>query len=301
MPAILLVTELIAFGCARTVQCDPKLYYPRIPVLEKVAASAPGRIIGYACFPPIIPRMCGLNDVRGYDGVDPSRMVALVRMAADPRSLLPDYASTQLMAPQAGLTPEGDVRIAPVLDMLGVRYVIFRSQPAEGARFAFQGEDYWVMTNSAALPRVFVPQRVETVTDSYEQLGKMQALEFNPREVAYVETPVNFAGTSRGAAEIVIEIPTRVTVSVRMETPGLVVLADSWDKGWQAYVNGKPVTILRTNHAVRGVAVPAGESKIEFRYEPASFALGLKLSGVAALVLLGWVGFGVMKKPARQE
>ena len=91
------------------------------------------------------------------------------------------------------------------------------------------------------------------------------------------------------------EIPTRVTLSVRMETPGLVVLADLWDKGWQAYLNGQRVPILRTNHAIRGVVVPAGSGTLEFRYAPASFAWGLRLSALAAVVLLVWLGIALRK------
>ena len=72
---------------------------------------------------------------------------------------------------------------------------------------------------------------------------------------------------------------------MKMETPGLVVLADVWDKGWRAYLNGQPAPILRTNHAVRGVIVPAGTGTLEFRYEPASFALGLKLAILTAVIL----------------
>ena len=112
------------------------------------------------------------------------------------------------------------------------------------------------------------------------RLAKLAAEDFNPRAVAYVESPVNLPGPCRGAASIVAEIPTRITVSVQMETPGLVVLADLWDKGWQAYWNGRRVPILRTNHAIRGVVVPAGSGTLEFRYAPASFAWGLGLAGL---------------------
>jgi uncharacterized membrane protein YfhO len=84
-------------------------------------------------------------------------------------------------------------------------------------------------------------------------------------------------------------------VSVRMETPGLVVLADRWDTGWQAYLNGRRVPILRTNHSIRGVMVPAGSGTVEFRYAPASFVWGLKLAGLAAAALLAWVGFTILR------
>jgi hypothetical protein len=197
---------------------------------------------------------------------------------------------TQLLAPKVKLRPEGGIRLSPVLDMLGVRYVVFRDSPPPTAHPAFQGPDYWVMVNSNALPRAFIPQRVEVVTEEKARLQKLASPRFDPRAVAYVESPVALPASCRGTAEIVDEIPTRISLSVRMETPGLVVLADLWDKGWQAYLNGQRVPILRTNHAIRGVVVPAGSGTLEFRYAPASFAWGLRLAGLAAVVLLAWLG-----------
>jgi uncharacterized membrane protein YfhO len=56
------------------------------------------------------------------------------------------------------------------------------------------------------------------------------------------------------------------------------------------------VPILRANHALRGVVVPAGDSSIEFRYEPQSFAWGLRLCALAAVVLLIWAAVLVRKR-----
>jgi hypothetical protein len=68
----------------------------------------------------------------------------------------------------------------------------------------------------------------------------------------------------------------------------LVVLADRWDIGWKAYLNGRPAPILCVNHILRGVEVPAGAATLQFRYEPASFAWGLWLSVLSLIVCLGW-------------
>ena len=51
--------------------------------------------------------------------------------------------------------------------------------------------------------------------------------------------------------------------------------------------------MLRINHAIRGVQVPAGKATVEFRYEPASFVWGLRFSGLSLLVCLSWMGMGV--------
>jgi hypothetical protein len=290
-----LLADLLWFGYGRNVQGDPKLYFPTLPALSEVARATPGRIIGYNCLPANLAHMCGLADIRGYDAIDPARMTDLLLSAANPRSATFEYAQTQWLLPKGGFTPEGGLRLAPVFDMLGVRYVIFRGSPRPGARPAFRGPDYWVMVNSNALGQAFVPHRVETVAEERMELTKLAASDFDPREVAYVECPANLPGHSQGIAEVVEEIPTRIVVSVRMETPGLVVLADRWDAGWRAYLDGKRVPILRTNYAIRGVVVPAGSSTLEFHYAPASFALGLRLAGLAAALLLGWLGIMVWK------
>ncbi|HWX18683.1 MAG TPA: hypothetical protein VN578_02140 [Candidatus Binatia bacterium] len=285
-----LVGDLLWFADGRSAQCDPALYFPPIPVLQQVANSSFGRIIGYDCLPAILPVFCGLHDIRGYDGVDPARMVELVRTAGEPNSTTPDYARTQWLIPKTTRTPDGGIRLPPVLDMLGVRYVIFRGTPPPEMHPAFQSPDYWVMVNPAALPRVFVPQRVELVTNDQERLEKLASPGFDPRQVAYVESPVSLPSSCQGQVEVREESPTRITATVHMKTPGLVVLADRWDGGWQAWLDGKSVPILQVNHAIRGVVVPAGAGTLKFSYQAASFTWGLRLFATAALAMLGWLG-----------
>jgi hypothetical protein len=224
-------------------------------------------------------------------------LIDLLGLAAGPESKGYFYAVMQEMTPKAEFTPEGGIRLSPILDMLGVRYVILRGSPSAGTRPAFQGQDYWVMVNSNALARTFVPQRVETVTDDKTRLEKLASPEFDPRELACVESPVDLPNACKGTSRIMEEIPTRISVSVRMETPGLVVLADLWDKGWRADWNGQRVPILRANHALRGVVLPAGAGTLVFRYAPASFAWGLRLAGLAVVVLLAWLGIILWHRP----
>jgi len=280
--------DLLWFGVGRSAQCDPALYFPPIPALDEVAKSVPGRIIGADCLPAMLASMRGLKDIRGYDGVDPARLIDLAAIFGDPQSKAYPYGLMRRLTPKVSLEADGEIRFSPVLDMLGVRYLVGRGSPPAGMHPAFQSTDYWVVVNSNALPRVFVPERVERAGEDKEQLQRLAAPEFNPRAVAYVESTVDLPASCRGSARIVRENPTHITVTLRMETRALVVLADLWDRGWRAYLNGAPAPILRTNHALRGVVVPAGAGTLEFCYEPGSFKWGLRLAGVAAVLLACW-------------
>lgn len=285
-----MVADLLAFGLGRVPQCDPKLDYPRLPVFDAIAKLPPGRILGYGCLTATVGQPSGFNDVRGYDSIDPGRLTELVLTTLDPRSPVFSYARLQRIVPRVELSPPDHLRLPPVLDLLNVRHVIFRGGPPSDIKPPFREDDYYLLENTNALPRVFVPRSVERVADDAERLRRMTAPDFDPRAVAFVEDAVDLPGPCEGHADIVSEIPTRVAVRANLPTPGMILLADTWDRGWRAYRSGARLPVLRADHALRGVMLPAGESLVEFRYEPASFRLGLWLCG-GGVVLLALLHF----------
>jgi hypothetical protein len=287
-----------AFGYV--VQSDRSLYYPSVPVLERLKALSDGRVIGIRCLPPDLAQTQGLRDVRGYDSVDPARYVDLLQTASIPGSMTLPYAMTQWMSPQMELSDTGQVRLSPILDMLNVRYVIFRDTPDIFFRkflhrrcppqftAMLQGFDYWVLRNDRAMPRTYIPREVQCVGDGKSQLERLADPNFSPARVAYVEAPIEVPTHCTGSAEIINEVSTHLTISAHMQTPGLLVLADLWDPGWHAYADGEEQPILRVNHAIRGVVLPAGATTVDFRYEPVALKWGAILSALSALVCLCW-------------
>jgi hypothetical protein len=221
-------------------------------------------------------------------------MTVLVLAAGGLQTSQIPYALTQWLGTRLrGAHPPEFIRIPPVLDMLGVRYVLFRGPIPSRLDPQVRGDDTWVLTNPSAMPRAFVPRRVETVADKQQRVERLADDQFNPREVAFVETSVDLPAACRGSAKIVDEIPTRVTLALHMETAGLVVLADRWDAGWQAYLDGQPAPILCTNHAIRGVVVGADAQTLEFRYEPASVAWGNRLAALSLAMLVPPSDYGL--------
>jgi hypothetical protein len=284
--AFFMIADFLWFDYGRSAQCDPALYYPEIPALKEITRSPPGRIIGG--FPASLGFMQGLNDIRGYDSIDPARMMDVLKTTAGVPSTNLTYAETFLLVPNGKLLPPSGLRLPPVLDLLNVRYVILRGVPPPFMHPPFQSTDYWVLVNSNALPRAFVPRTVKTVAAGQE-LEELASPQFNPADVALVTSPVELPAQCRGTVQISSEIPTHIRISAQMETPGLIVLADNWDKGWRAFWNGRPTPILRADCTLRGVVVPAGTGTLEFIYQPASVILGLWLAGLAVIALSGWL------------
>ncbi|HEV8002601.1 MAG TPA: hypothetical protein VGP63_22130, partial [Planctomycetaceae bacterium] len=79
----LLPLELFGFAWDERRQADAGLYFPRVPILEQLAALPQGRVWGVSCLPPNLNQMCGLEDVRGYDAIDPRDYFRLFEIACD--------------------------------------------------------------------------------------------------------------------------------------------------------------------------------------------------------------------------
>ncbi len=72
---------------------------------------------------------------------------------------------------------------------------------------------------------------------------------------------------------------------------GYVVFNETYAPGWHAWVDGAPTPILRAYGLFMGVGVPAGKAhQVDFRYEPASFRLGLFIT----LLTLAFFAGGVL-------
>ena len=81
--------------------------------------------------------------------------------------------------------------------------------------------------------------------------------------------------------------PDLVELRTITSAPALLVLRDTYYRGWRAAVDGVEVPIWRTDYLFRGVEVPAGEHTVRFEFRPLSFRIGLVISVLPWLVGLG--------------
>ncbi len=96
-------------------------------------------------------------------------------------------------------------------------------------------------------------------------------------------------GSRNHTVELVEYTPTKIAIQASLkEAPGLLYLADTFDEGWKATIDGVPAPIIRTNFAFRGLQLSPGDHRIRMWYMPESFSVGLKatLVGTGLLVLL---------------
>jgi hypothetical protein len=68
--------------------------------------------------------------------------------------------------------------------------------------------------------------------------------------------------------------------------PSYVLVAENWYVDWRATVDGAPAQVLRGNHALLTVPVPAGGRRVELVYRSAAYRRGQAISFVSLILVL---------------
>ncbi|HYH10806.1 MAG TPA: YfhO family protein, partial [Thermomicrobiales bacterium] len=228
----------------------------------------------------------GLSDVQGYNPLQLQRYVEYVAaMNGGPQ----EYHGLYVLPGGAN---------SPLLDMLNARYVVVPANPSPAWPGLGPASDAWptvyadqrvrVLERLSALPRAWIVHDAQQVAPD-EALAQLVGGASDPRRVVLLEDPPPPTGEpadpAADAAEITQYSPDTITIRTTSGAPGLLVLAETWDPGWRATVNGAEVTIYRANYALRAIPIPAGVSTIELHYTPPSLQLGLVVSSIGLVAL----------------
>lgn len=231
--------------------------------------------------------MHGLEDVQGYNPVQPQRFTEYLA-ALNGRHQ--EYHDANVF--MSGLN-------SPLLHMLNVHYIVVpASIPPKRIDLqtltrelptVFVDDDVRVLRNPHAMPRAWLVYEARQV-DPGEALRLFDTNAVDPRTVALLERPVAELDLGRrqsaGHAKLTYVTPEHLRITVETDTAGLLVLSETYDPGWKAYIDGEPADVLVANHLFRAVPVPAGAHTVELRYQPESLRFGLVVSVLTFLVLV---------------
>lgn len=154
-----------------------------------------------------------------------------------------------------------------------------------------------------ALPRAKLYNNWETIADEKALLARLGDTNWNPEQSVLIsqDAPKPTAPTAAaGKADIVSNpSPKVMVIQTTSEAPAMLLLNDKIEPEWHAYIDGKEAPVLRANYLMRGVHVPAGTHKVEFKYEmkPTGFYLVLALD-ILALLLVAVVVWSARRKRA---
>jgi uncharacterized membrane protein YfhO len=98
-----------------------------------------------------------------------------------------------------------------------------------------------------------------------------------------------------GEAEIVRYEGNRIEARVS-GGGGLLIFSEMDYPGWRATVDGKSAQLVRADYVLRAVCVPKGEHRVMLVYDPPLLKIGLTVTSVTLLSILGVAVWPVLRR-----
>ncbi|MBD79630.1 MAG: hypothetical protein CL840_11990 [Crocinitomicaceae bacterium] len=178
----------------------------------------------------------------------------------------------------------------PVLNMLNMKYVIFGKEANAIAQNTYSMGNAW-----------FVNKIIE-VNNADEEIEALTG--FNPGSEVVIDkrfkelySSWSQSFDSSGSITLTSYEPEQLAYDYNSSTDQLVVFSEIYyhgNKDWIAYIDGVEQKHFRVNYVLRGLVVPAGKHKIEFKFKPQVYYIGerISLAGSSIIVILLLVYFG---------
>ncbi len=273
------------------------------PRLQRLVTNGGGKL---AALPGNLPGYHGIEDGGAYNPLPPARYEQFFVAIEPDRAGKPSVGSAG-----AGVGSFHDPASLrhPLCDLYGIRFVLTRDVLPTDERLVDRTPNgtggFRLYERTTTLPRATFVDRVDLLPDASQRLAELGRPDRDVRRRIVLEDPT-LPALAPGAAvdarvDIVEHRDERVVVRVTGNGGGWLRLADPWNAGWVAHLDGQRVPIAIADHYLRAVFVPATPNAVQheivFTYDAARVLWPPRLAGVALLAAIGLVVAGRRRRP----
>ena len=137
---------------------------------------------------------------------------------------------------------------------------------------------------------ILVPRAYDTLygvkTDRFVLLREDVNRDYRLYENKTVQPRFFFEDTNEGRVEIKKYSPNEIVLSTDNKRGATLFSSEVFYPGWDGFVDGKKVDVIKANHAFRALFVPAGKHTILYVYRPTIFYFSATLSVFTLTIVL---------------
>jgi hypothetical protein len=230
------------------------------------------------CLMPDTNLLDGVSTFNGYGPMLPKEQRELMRFE---RWGITDEAKDWLACPE-------------ILSRLGVGYVVLRDPniprgelPGGWEPLGEAPDDVRIYRNRNPAPLWYTTDKYHWCSRQEEAVAEIRAemKSRRPRGPVLLEgvhPPGQVVGPGRTLDFCVLGSSARFTVGSDSGT--LLVWLNHWYPGWRATVDGREAALYRADVLGQGIFVPAGQHRVEFRFEPQALGWGIALSLLGTVI-----------------
>jgi len=308
----IILLDLVSFGAGFNPAVKPELLDlipPVVDFLKQDSAPFPnGALWRFATFDPHGRNTMAMNtgmfyelqDARGYDSLF-SAQYARYMGWIEAQGGLP-YNRIAAFTQFSSLD-------SPLTDLLNIKYIITEEEiPLPKYKLVYHDNATRVYENLGVAPRAFtLPESSTLLVPDVTAVGQTIRT-YDPRFYAIIETDATGWTSTTGrslrapreaqpstpqAQAIAAYTPNEVIITATVNGPSWLILTDSYDPGWKAFIRAPGATaaeetevpIARVAGNFRGIRIPENAS-VRFKYSPNSVKIGAFLSFLSGMSII---------------
>lgn len=184
--------------------------------------------------------------------------------------------------------------------VLGIKYALIKNK-----------DGFELITAEQVMPRATLVSNALFLPRLEDHLQYIKRPDFDPQKQVLLEAvpPENVPPNPKGMeappdgnnVTITKYQPNQIELNYVSDSDTYLVLSELFYPGWQAYIDGNKVQILRADYLLRAVPLTAGRHNVVFVYRPASFLIGAAIT-IFTLLLLGAISLLLrFRSPGKQK
>ena len=198
------------------------------------------------------------HSIGGYSGVKPRRMQQLF-----------DYQIAK--------------NNIEILNMLNVKYIIQTNE--KGEEIPTQNPD--ANGNAWFVNNIKVVANADNEMKSLTKFDSKKTAIINKVEFPEFAKKTNFVNDTLAKIQLASYKPNHLTYQSTNKNQGLAIFSEMYYKnGWNAYIDGKLYPNFRANYVLRALTIPAGNHKIEFKFEPQVVKTGSIIALISFILMM---------------
>lgn len=175
-----------------------------------------------------------------------------------------------------------------VLNMLNMKYLIYNKDAAPIVN-PYANGNAWFISNIRV---------AGNANEEMKLVGEINTKKEMVVDKSFMsQLPAKLVADSSAHIALMKYEPNQLIYNFSSKTDQVAVFSEIYyDKGWDAYINGKMVPYVRANYLLRAMPLKAGNYEIEFKFEPKSYSIGNTIALISSiLLLLMIIGFVYMQ------
>jgi len=174
-------------------------------------------------------------------------------------------------------------QISGVLDFLNVKYVLIPDE---------EDKNLQPLANPNAFGNAWMIENLKVVPSADALLEEMKTTNFSKQALIIDQTfpqdlPLEYTKDTLARIELKESAPDHLLYEMQSNVGQFVVFSEMhYPNGWTATINGENTPIHNVNYVLRGLQVPEGESRIEFKFDPPVVAQGALIRWVSLILFL---------------